>query len=864
MQATLSSLFLEKCFFRTFLPTVCRITIIAGFSNLIAGDWALLLDAEGDSPNGSPAGIAIAIDRTGTFLSLPEALASDEGPWHIQLNSGEKVQLEEITHKKPFITFSVTKTTTPWHLSYTDVAVGSPITSLSNNGNSAAVTGQLAQSTGIVSGHAVLPADLPPVPGRRGQVSSTYRGKLWEISTAITYGSSGGPVLNDKGAVVGLSTLAQAPERRIGGAIPLLLMQKNSATVKEVAAEHNGTASSPQQQVLAQLSASLGLFHLQRPQGLGNPPALPRPQPINDDLPAYQQESAERAWERYLHQQQILWRDQPCPVVATGPHHFWTAAEHLHGEAQAGLLLGAGPDGQHLPAELETIVNGVAIFRSAQPHGMQPIQDWGVIPNRGELVQVLAPGRYLEGVSIAAGIRSSNIRTIDENTWLQMDVRLNYGNLGGLVVNADGAPVGVAVGIGPHRHWLTGAGVSFVASGQTVINTIAQTLEPHAQEQETEQAQDDQMQATAAIPRHGLAAGVSIDQGSGVIISPEGLVLSNHHVTGDRLRHTIELEDGRQFKAFRLGTDPVGDLSLFQIENPPDDLPSTTLASTAARAGDPVWAVGNPFALAEFEGGLTWSQGHVSQPNMTFGTYWHCYMADVPVNPGNSGGGLLNEHGELLGINGLISSRTGFRINSGLAFAIHSALIEQWLPVLAQAQGGYCRHRQEPEWELTTTHEGHLEIVSDTGPFQAGDRLRMIDGQRPFSQAHVTALVQAAPWTPENSAIFVVLRQGTEETIAIHLEPLPIPGKASLGIIFDRSKKEAVIASVPADSLAAQAGLQAGQTIVTMNDQPIKRRLDMLRAMRQVAIGETVTLVTASNETLSVPVIAAGPTGPGL
>ena len=228
----------------------------------------------------------------------------------------------------------------------------------------------------------------------------------------------------------------------------------------------------------------------------------------------------------------------------------------------------------------------------------------------------------------------------------------------------------------------------------------------------TTKSDDVSLPAAASAPLRGLQAGVIIDQGSGIIISADGLVLSNHHVTGDALTHTVTLFDGSKLSARRLGSDPVGDLSLYKITDPPEDLPWTPLATTPAQLGDQVWAVGNPFALADSDGGLSWSFGHLSALGHHFASYWQCFMADVPVNPGNSGGGLLNSDGELLGINGMISSRTGFRINSGLAFAISAELIKQWLPVLEQAQGSYCRHTAEPEWQLQHLENGNFLVRS--------------------------------------------------------------------------------------------------------------------------------------------------------
>lgn len=180
--------------------------------------------------------------------------------------------------------------------------------------------------------------------------------------------------------------------------------------------------------------------------------------------------------------------------------------------------------------------------------------------------------------------------------------------------------------------------------------------------------------------------------GSGVIVSPSGYVLTNNHViTGaDEIR--VALSDGRETLATIVGTDPETDLALLFIEMP--DLPSVGLAkSDAVRVGDVVLAIGNPFGV-----GQTVTKGIVSAlgRHNNLSVFVDFIQTDAAINPGNSGGALINAHGDLIGINTAIYSRSGG--SQGIGFAIpvdtarsvmlelvqHGQVIRGWLGIEPQ------------------------------------------------------------------------------------------------------------------------------------------------------------------------------------
>lgn len=159
--------------------------------------------------------------------------------------------------------------------------------------------------------------------------------------------------------------------------------------------------------------------------------------------------------------------------------------------------------------------------------------------------------------------------------------------------------------------------------------------------------------------------------GSGVLISSEGMILTNHHVIENTSELFILLSDGREFSAQIIGTDPNTDLALLKIDS--NNLPFLTLGnSDTLQVGDWAIAVGNPFGLQStvtvgIISGLG-RAGVVDQNN-----YASFIQTDAAINPGNSGGALLNIEGELIGINTAIFSRSGGYMGIGFAVPVSTA-----------------------------------------------------------------------------------------------------------------------------------------------------------------------------------------------
>jgi Do/DeqQ family serine protease len=158
--------------------------------------------------------------------------------------------------------------------------------------------------------------------------------------------------------------------------------------------------------------------------------------------------------------------------------------------------------------------------------------------------------------------------------------------------------------------------------------------------------------------------------GSGVIVSPEGYILTNNHVIEGADEIEVTLSDSRRARATVIGTDPETDLAILRIRL--DRLPVITLGnSDTAQVGDKVLAIGNPFGV-----GQTVTSGIVSalgRNQLGINTFENFIQTDAAINPGNSGGALVDVNGSLLGINTAIYSRSGGNMGIGFAIPVSTA-----------------------------------------------------------------------------------------------------------------------------------------------------------------------------------------------
>ncbi|CAN5890758.1 Do family serine endopeptidase [soil metagenome] len=269
--------------------------------------------------------------------------------------------------------------------------------------------------------------------------------------------------------------------------------------------------------------------------------------------------------------------------------------------------------------------------------------------------------------------------------------------------------------------------------------------------------------------------------GSGVIVSSQGYILTNNHVIEEADEISVSLSDGRKALARVVGTDPETDLAVIKIDLP--NLPAITLGhSELAAVGDVVLAIGNPFGV-----GQTVTMGIVSalgRNDIGINTYENFIQTDAAVNPGNSGGALVDVNGDLLGINSAIYSRSGGSM--GIGFAIPVSTIKMVMEsIIADGQVVRGWIGVEPQ-DITAEMADSFNIKHASGAIVAGvirggpadkagvkpgDILIAIDGKPVANKTEILNLI--AQLKPDNKAKLTVLRKASESTMEIVIGKRP-------------------------------------------------------------------------------------------
>jgi serine protease DegQ len=326
--------------------------------------------------------------------------------------------------------------------------------------------------------------------------------------------------------------------------------------------------------------------------------------------------------------------------------------------------------------------------------------------------------------------------------------------------------------------------------------------------------------------------------GSGVIIDAEnGYVVTNNHVVDNADEITVKLTDGREFKAKKLGSDEQSDIALLKIE--PDDLKALPLAdSDALRVGDFVVAIGNPFGLSQ-----TVTSGIVSalgRSGLNIGGYEDFIQTDAAINRGNSGGALVNLHGELVGINTAIFGPNGG--NVGIGFAIPANMMKNLVDQIAEygevrrgllgilgsdIDAGLAEAMNAEVNIGAFVSEVQPDSAADKGGLQAGDIITAINGRQLSSFQELRAKIASMGAGAEveltvmrkgkTMNVDVVLDDATDTTVtAAQIHPA-LEG-ATLANGEDADGNAGVIVSeIERGAPAARIGLQAEDVIIGVN-----------------------------------------------
>lgn len=226
--------------------------------------------------------------------------------------------------------------------------------------------------------------------------------------------------------------------------------------------------------------------------------------------------------------------------------------------------------------------------------------------------------------------------------------------------------------------------------------------------------------------------------GSGVLISKDGYIVTNNHVVGFADHITVDLHDGKQYNAVKIGTDPSTDLAVIKIEG--DQFPSLEVAnSDNVKIGQWVVAVGNPFNLTStVTAGIVSAKGRDLDIIQGQKTIEEFIQTDAVVNPGNSGGALVDTEGKLIGINTAISSPTG--VYAGYSFAIPSNLVQRVVLEILETGGDIQRGMLGIMIaDVKDVKDEGIKVDLDQGVFVTNFTMDRF-GRRGFSSAEVAGV----------------------------------------------------------------------------------------------------------------------------
>lgn len=371
--------------------------------------------------------------------------------------------------------------------------------------------------------------------------------------------------------------------------------------------------------------------------------------------------------------------------------------------------------------------------------------------------------------------------------------------------------------------------------------------------------------------------------GSGVIVDPSGLILTNNHVVSKADEIKVYLADKREYKAKLVGTDSKSDLAVLKVEA--GGLRTIPWAdSDQLQVGEFVLAVGNPFGLHQ-----TVTMGIISaigRASMGIAEYEDFIQTDAAINPGNSGGALVNARGELIGINTAIFSQSGG--NMGIGFAVPSNMARSIMDQLVKSgrviRGWLGVSIQELSPELAAqfgASDAKGALVSDVldgspakrAGIARGDIIVEFDGKPVDTPAHLKNIV--AQTEVGRKAAVKLIREGRPQTVEVTIAEQPksvaqageeesAEAVRPAGLLSDLEVQElergmagrlglsaaqrgVVIAGVRPGSVAEESGLRPGDVILEVNRRPVNDLKAYREAATAVARAESVLLLIQRN-----------------
>ena len=368
-------------------------------------------------------------------------------------------------------------------------------------------------------------------------------------------------------------------------------------------------------------------------------------------------------------------------------------------------------------------------------------------------------------------------------------------------------------------------------------------------------------------------------EGSGFIVSSDGVILTNAHVVHGAKEVTVKLNDRREFNAKVLGADPKTDVAVLKIDA--KNLPTVKLGQTSQlRVGDWVLAIGSPFGFENsVTAGVVSAKGR-SLPDDSFVPF---LQTDVAINPGNSGGPLFNAQGEVVGINSQIYTRSGGY--QGVSFAIPievATRVQQQIQATGKAQHAKLgvsvqevNQAFADSFKLDRPEGALVASVEKNGPaakagLEPGDVVRKVDGKPVVGSGDLPAFIGQA--LPGQKVTLEVWRKGESKTLSATLgdasdktvktaNSTPDAGNGKLGLALrplqpEEKKQIGVDAGLlvaQASGPAAAAGIARGDVLLSINGAPAGN-IDQVRAAVAKADKTVAVLIWRDGNKIFVPV----------
>ncbi|MFN2426829.1 MAG: DegQ family serine endoprotease [Candidatus Binatia bacterium] len=368
--------------------------------------------------------------------------------------------------------------------------------------------------------------------------------------------------------------------------------------------------------------------------------------------------------------------------------------------------------------------------------------------------------------------------------------------------------------------------------------------------------------------------------GSGFVFDQQGYIITNAHVVEDASKIVVRLHDERELEAKVIGTDSKTDLAVIRIEGAENLVPVSLGDSDSLKVGEWVLAIGNPFGLDHtLTAGIVSAKGRrISRRN----PYDDFIQTDAAINPGNSGGPLVNLSGQVVGINSAIFSSGGGNIGIGFAIPVNMAreIVPQlkdeghvtrgWLGVKIQpVDKDIAQSLGLAESKGALVAEVFKDSPASRAGVQVGDVIVSFDGTDVVKSADLPALVASTP--VGKSAPLIVVRGGDRITVDVEVAKLddeeetakPVRATA-LGLTvqdvtsdiaeqlgLDKNEKGVVVTSVLKNSPAAEAGLEPGDLVVSVGNEPVESAESFRQSLDKATADKGVlVLIRRGDQTL--------------